>query len=82
VKSLAELRKENNLTQRKLADLLGVSSGAIGMYESGMRTPSLKQVRKIANLFGISSDEIFFKSAANTLQAKDPPASAQPTGTE
>jgi DNA-binding XRE family transcriptional regulator len=82
VKSLAELRKENDLTQRELALLLGVSSGAIGMYESGMRNPSLKRARMIANLFGVSSDEIFFKSFANETQAEDHPIDVQRTGTE
>jgi transcriptional regulator with XRE-family HTH domain len=71
VKSLADLRKGNNLTQKELADLLGISAAAVSMYESGVRNPPFKRVREIAKLFGISSDDIFFKSIAHDGLSND-----------
>ena len=57
-KTLATLRKENNMSQRTLATKLNVSSGTIGMYESGKRTPSLKQAIEIAKLLDVKLDDL------------------------
>ena len=56
--SMVELRKERNITQEELASEIGMSKGAIGMYETGKRTPSLKRAKQIAQFFGIAVDEI------------------------
>ena len=61
-KTLATLRKENNMSQRALATKLNVSSGTIGMYESGKRTPSLKQAIEIAKLFNTPVENISFSN--------------------
>lgn len=61
-KTLATLRKENNMSQRTLATILNVSSGTIGMYESGKRTPSLKQAIEIAKLFNTPVENISFSN--------------------
>lgn len=53
---ISRLRTEKGLSQRDLADLLGVSNGAIGMWETGKRQPDLDTVKKIASFFGISID--------------------------
>ena len=43
-----------------MASEIGMSKGAIGMYETGKRTPSLKRAKQIAQFFGIAVDEIEF----------------------
>lgn len=53
---LRELRKENNLTQEKLGEILGVSKVSVSGYENGNRIPSLEILNKIIDFFGISSD--------------------------
>lgn len=53
---ISRLRTEKGLSQRDLADLLGVSNGAIGMWETGKRQPDLDTVKKISSFFGISID--------------------------
>lgn len=58
--SMVELRKERNITQEELASEIGMSKGAIGMYETGKRAPSLKRAKQIAQFFGIAVDEIEF----------------------
>lgn len=59
-KSLAVLRKERHMSQRELASRLNISPGAIGMYESGKRTPPLNRAIRIAELFDVSVENIEF----------------------
>lgn len=63
--SLAELRAENNMSQRDLANVLGVSSATIGMYEAGKRTPPLKKAILIAELFHIPVEKISFSTMSS-----------------
>ncbi|MCD7814912.1 MAG: helix-turn-helix domain-containing protein [Lachnospiraceae bacterium] len=63
IKSLAELRAERDMSQRDLAKEIGVSSAAIGMYESGKRTPPLKKAIMIAQLFNTQVENISFSDA-------------------
>ena len=53
---LRNLRKENNLTQEELAKIIGVSPGAIGLYEQGSRVPRNSIMKKIAEHFSVSID--------------------------
>lgn len=62
---LNELRKNKKITQKELADVIGVSKGAIGMYESGKRNPSLSRARTIAQYFGVALEEIEFGKSQN-----------------
>ncbi len=62
-KSLAELRAEKKISQRDLAEALGVSSATIGMYESGKRTPPLKKAILIAKLFDVQVENISFSKS-------------------
>ena len=56
--SMADLRKERKMTQEDLAEKVGLT--AIGMYETGKRTPSLKTAKIIANYFEVSLEDISF----------------------
>lgn len=53
---LKELRLENNLSQKQLAEHIGVSDVAICRWESGLRIPNAENIKNIALYFGISSD--------------------------
>lgn len=55
-KRLSELRNEFKLTQKELADKLGVSRGTIGMYEIGQRDPDTDTLLKLSELFNVSVD--------------------------
>lgn len=65
-KTLADLRRENRISQRELAKKLNMSSGAIAMYESGKRIPPLVKAIKIAELFNIPVENIDFSSVENS----------------
>ena len=65
VKMLSELRKEQGLSQKKLAKRLEISSASIGMYETGKRTPPLCTAIKIAKYFNTSVECISFSNINN-----------------
>ncbi len=51
------LRKEKGITQKELADRLGVSASMVGQYETGVRKPKYETIQKIANSLGITTAE-------------------------
>jgi transcriptional regulator with XRE-family HTH domain len=53
---LRALRKEHNMTQDELADKLGISRSAVGMYEQGRREPDFDKLKVLADYFSVSSD--------------------------
>ncbi len=61
-KSLGEkvkyYREQRNLYQVELADIVGVSTGYIGSIEQGVRSPSLKLLKKIAKALKISPSKL------------------------
>jgi len=56
---LKQLRKEKGWSQQKLAEKTGLSFNAITKIEQGLaKHPTLKTLVKIADVFGISIDEL------------------------
>lgn len=47
-------RKEKKLSQQALADLIGVSRSALAQWETNMSSPSLENLRKMAELLEVS----------------------------
>jgi AbrB family looped-hinge helix DNA binding protein len=56
--NLVQLRKLRSMTQEDLADKLGVSRQAIAKWESGETIPDLEKCRILAELFGVSLDDL------------------------
>ena len=56
--NLKRLRQEKGMTQQKLADLLGISRSAVGMYENGEREPDFETSELIADFFNVRLDEL------------------------
>lgn len=54
---LKELRKEKNLTQEQLSELLGVTNRSISRWENGVNMPDFDLVIEIVNYFDISIEE-------------------------
>lgn len=52
---IQELRLHHSLTQKQLADLIGVKPHTISQYEHGLRKPILRNVNALAKLFGVSA---------------------------
>ena len=55
-KRLKELREENNLTQKELAEKLSINAVTYLHYEKGQRQPSLELIAEIAVFYGVSVD--------------------------
>ena len=53
---LRDLRKQNNLTQNQLVDLIGVKNSIISFYEVGDRFPSPEIIIKLAAVLHTSTD--------------------------
>jgi transcriptional regulator with XRE-family HTH domain len=53
---IAELRKENGLSQRQLAKGLGTSQANLSRWEQGLNEPSIIECWKIADYFDVSLD--------------------------
>ena len=51
-----ELRRNRNLLQSDVASYLHVSASTIGMWEQGRSQPDNEMIKKIANLFNVSTD--------------------------
>lgn len=54
--NLKILRKQSNLTQRKIAEMLDVSERAYQHYEGGTREPNIEKLIKLADIFNVSID--------------------------
>lgn len=65
VKGLAEklrdLRLKNNLTQKNVADRLGISASVVSSYENAERSPSLEALLALSSLYRCSTDYLLGK---------------------
>jgi len=67
-KSIYELRHAKKLSQRKVSQDLGISQALLSHYENGARQPKLVFVRKIANYYGVTSDDLLGCVSADARQ--------------
>lgn len=58
-KKLYELRTERGISQKKLADLAGISQASIFYWEKGSRKPKMEQLYRIAVALGVDPDVFF-----------------------
>ncbi len=56
--NLQKIRREKEVTQEKLAELIGVHRTYITLVEKGERNPSLKTIYRIAKALKVSSTEL------------------------
>jgi DNA-binding XRE family transcriptional regulator len=52
IREIIKFRKEHNLTQKELAEMLETKQSNISRFESGNYNPSLKLLKKIAEKLG------------------------------
>ena len=53
---ISKLRYENGYSQVELAEKIGITKGAVGMYETDKRKPDYDTLIKLADLFNVSTD--------------------------
>lgn len=56
-KKIADYRKKLNLTQKALGDMLNLSPQAISKWENGQAEPDADTIKKLCEIFKISTDE-------------------------
>ena len=52
---IKELRDEKGLSQKQLADAIGLNYRTIGHYENGRLEPNLETIEKLCKYFDISA---------------------------
>ena len=71
--NLVHLRKLNRLTQEDIAEKVGVTRQAIAKWESGETVPDLDKCRLLADVFGVSLDDLANYKAEENLGLDLPP---------
>lgn len=56
---IANLRKEKNMTQKELAEKLGVTDRAVSNWENGRRLPDVSLYKELCDILGITLNEFF-----------------------
>ena len=56
---IADLRRENKMTQQALAERLGVTRQTIISLENGRDNPSIMLAHNIAQAFGLRIEDVF-----------------------
>lgn len=81
---LKQLREENDLTRKEMADKLQLSYWALSKYETGERFPDPDILNKIADYFGVSLDYLMGKTDIRTPynQAEPTPEEKYPDVTD
>ena len=57
-KRIKNMREKNGLTQKELAEKLGVSRQALSNYESDKRLPDIYVVAQMADVFSVTVDTL------------------------
>ena len=53
---IKQLRQENNISQQKLANEIGVTQKAIDFWEKNINEPKASYIVKLAKYFSVSTD--------------------------
>lgn len=69
-KRLVDLRKGKKLTQKQLADKLGISKNTVSSWERGDSEPSCTCTGELASFFGVSTDWIILGVAPDETVTK------------
>lgn len=60
-KTIRQYRKSAGMTQRQLAEATGANHMSIYHWESGRNEPSARQLRSLAQVFGVPMESIAFE---------------------
>ena len=55
---IKKIREENKLTQKELADKLGVTFQAVSKWENGKNVPDISILKEMSKMFNVDIDEI------------------------
>lgn len=55
-KRIRELRREMDITQKQLAELVKKSTTAVASWEQGLSEPCVDDIRSLCKIFNVSAD--------------------------
>lgn len=64
---LKKLRVEKGYSQKKLAELSGISQAAIYQWEKGTRTPKIELLQKVADALNVPLKELFSMKNSDSI---------------
>ncbi|RHS65916.1 XRE family transcriptional regulator [Clostridium sp. AM45-5] len=67
--NLKAARERKNMTQKEVADNIGVAKSTYSLYESGNREPNVQTIKKIADTLNVSADDLLGLSPEPTTIA-------------
>lgn len=68
---ISKLRYEKGYSQIEMAEKLGVTKGAVGMWETDKRKPDYDVLVRIADLFSVTTDYLLSHSVRITVENND-----------
>jgi len=77
---IKELREDTNLQQKDVAAKLNRTTACISSWETGKTEPSIEDIIRLADLFGVSCDYLLGRT--NDFEAVDPFATLSPAQRE
>lgn len=69
-KTIANLRKQNNLTQAELAAQMNVTDKAVSKWERDISCPDVKSIPRLAEVLGTSVEALIKTSAGGAQREK------------
>ena len=70
-KFILKVRKDKQLTQKQLADKLGITDRAISKWENGKSMPDLSLLKPLCNILGITINELLSGDYISKKDKKD-----------
>ena len=70
-KNLKQIRLQNNLTQKDVADFLHISPQSISKWENGEATPSIEFLPLLSELFNCKIDDFFANQKHDSINLGD-----------
>lgn len=71
--NLVEMRKYRNWSQEELAEKIGVSRQTLSKYETGESLPDIEKCRLLADLFGVTVDDLIRYEKSESMGLNVPP---------
>ncbi len=65
---IKQLRSDKGLTQTQLGDSIGVASGNISRYESGINAPDFDRLEPLADALGVSVSDLFAMAETGNVE--------------
>lgn len=77
MENLKILRKKTNLTQKEVADAVGITFQTYSYYETGRTNPTPEMLCKLADFFGVTVDELLGRTPQLFDDARVPKTEVQ-----